>query len=292
MGTSVADSGVNMGMGVEQSIREVTLDSRRITLRPVLPSDYGFLYEMSTAPGQFVHWRFRGQQPAFEEFVRLLHADVFRQYVVVRKRDGARLGLAVCYQATFRNRFARLALQGVRDVWGTGALMEAGRVFVDFLLECYDFEKLYAECPSFNMPSFQSGIGGLFVEEGCLRGHERFLGRSWDVHLLALYREQWNRRGPDIQERIARRMEERDGLPLSYEEFCGVVEEEFDLEEGEVRPGSQLADELGFDSIQFYELLCMIEELGVFVDDFALEEIKTVEDAYFHYIQNCSVDGK
>lgn len=271
-----------------ESVPDLSLSSRRLILRPVIPNDYPFLYELSTSPSDFHHWRFRGQQPGFEEFVRLLHAEVCRQYMVVRKTDGQRLGLVVCYQATFRNRYARIALQGARSVQGAGALMEAGRLLVDFLFRCYDFEKLYAECPAFNMVHFRSGLGGLFIEEGCLREHERFFGRSWDLHLLALYRQQWEGRAPDIEVRIARRLADRPDMDvaLSFEEFCEIFQIEFDLERGEVRPESRLVDDLGFDSIQLYELLCMVEEMGSFIQDFVLDSVVTVDDLFFYYVQN------
>lgn len=256
------------------SISELSLMSRRLLLRPIVPGDYPFLYQLATAPTEAYHWRFRGRQPSFDDFVRSLYSDVFMQYLIVRRHDGRPLGLAVCYRADHRSRHAFIALQGVPMLQGTGALIDAGRLFVDFLFRCYEFEKLYAECPEFNITRFTSALGGLLVEEGRLRGHERMFGRSWDLHMLALYRRTWEQRPPSMEERVAASLSELHAgygpVPLPIEELCVFIAREFDLEPGEVRPEARLVEDLGFDSVQMYEVLCVLEELGAYLDEGAL----------------------
>ena len=85
-------------------------------------------------------------------------------------------------------------LQGTPELEGRGILLEAGELLIDYLFSYWDFEKLCAECPEFNVGAFKSGLGGLLSEEGCLRNHERFLGRFWDLYLLAIYRDVWEER--------------------------------------------------------------------------------------------------
>lgn len=269
---------------------ELSLMSRRLLLRPIIPRDHPFLYQLATAPTEAYHWRFRGRQPSFDDFVRSLYSDVFVQYLIVRRHDGRPLGLVVCYRADHRNRHAHIALQGVPRLQGTGGLIEAGRLFVDFLFRCYEFDKLYAECPGFNMAGFASTLGGILVEEGRLRDHERMFGRSWDLHLLALYRRTWEQQPSSVSERVTVRLSElQDGIgasPLPIEEFCALIAREFDLEMDEVRPESRLAEDLGFDSVQMYELLCVLEELGGYLEDGTLTATITVDDTYFNYVQN------
>ncbi|MGH9090539.1 MAG: GNAT family N-acetyltransferase [Acidimicrobiales bacterium] len=272
------------------ALPDLSLMSRRLFLRPIVPRDHPFLYQLAMAPTEAYHWRFRGRQPSFDDFVRSLYSDVFVQYLIVRRHDGKPLGLVVCYRADHRNRHAHIALQGVPRLQGTGVLIEAGHLFVDFLFRCYEFEKLYAECPGFNMVRFTSALGGLLVEEGRLRDHERMFGRSWDLHMLALYRRTWEQRPPSMEERVARRLAELqvDGGTgnLTIEEFCALIAREFDLGPEEVRPESRLADELGFDSVQMYELLCILEELGSYVEESTFASVVTVDDTYFRYVQH------
>lgn len=285
--TSDATSEQAWQNGVPMS--ELSLMSRRLLLRPIVPGDYPFLYQLATAPTEAYHWRFRGRQPSFDDFVRSLHSDVFVQYLIVRRHDGRPLGLVACYRADHRNRHAFIALQGVPRLQGTGALIEAGRLFVDYLFRCYEFDKLYAECPGFNMVRFTSALGGLLVEEGRLRGHERMFGRSWDLHLLALYRRTWEQRSPSMEERVTARLSELNAgngaAPLPIEEFCVLIAREFDLEPDEVCPESRLVEDLGFDSVQMYELLCILEELGCYLEDGTFAATVTVDDTYFHYVQ-------
>jgi len=53
-----------------------------------------------------------------------------------------------------------------------------------------------------------------------------------------------------------------------------------------VRPESRLADDLGFDSVQMYELLCVLEELDCYLEDGTLTAVVTVDDTYFNYVQS------
>ncbi|MGH9044284.1 MAG: GNAT family N-acetyltransferase, partial [Acidimicrobiales bacterium] len=164
-----------------------SLVGRWVHLRPVVPADYPGLYAMATSPGQGYRWRFRGGLPSFDDFVRTIGQGVFLQYLVESNSDRSALGLAVCYNADFRNNHAYIALQASARTSGKGYALEGGRLLLDYLFSCYDFEKIYAESPEFVIDSFQSGIGARFVEEGRLRNHERFMGRYWDLYVFAYY---------------------------------------------------------------------------------------------------------
>ena len=49
---------------------------RRVLLRPCLPTDYAYLYNLASQPENCIRWRNRGTTPSYESFVRLLWEDV------------------------------------------------------------------------------------------------------------------------------------------------------------------------------------------------------------------------
>lgn len=258
-----------------------------VQLRPVVPSDYPFLYELTANPQYGFAWRGRAGQPTYDDFVRTLGVGVFQQFLVTTVDGRRRLGLVLCYQADFRNRHAYLAMQAVPEVTSRGWVLQAGGLFVNYLFSCFDFEKLYAESPEFVVDSFRSGLGKDFVQEACFTRHERYMGRWWDSYVFAYYRSRWEEvvaeggRRLGLESPGARRAEE----PLSFESFTGHLEEHLELDPGSLTAETAFAEDLGFDSIRMLELLSVIEDLGVLLDDQALAEITTVDEAFFAYIQ-------
>jgi acyl carrier protein len=252
----------------------------------VAPEDYRFLYELATSPTQGYRWRFRSAQPLFDDFVRTIGQGVFVQLLIASADGSRRVGVVTCYRADFRNRNAYIALQATPEAMGQGWVLNAGALFINYLFSCYDFDKLYAESPEFVIDSFRSGMGGNFVEEACLKGHERYMGRAWDSYIFAYYRSSWERNAVmgKLQLQTGTPKETAD-LSLSFDEFVSRLAHELDLEEGVLSEKAQFEADLQFDSIRMLELLCVIEDFGVTLEDQALVDIKTVGDAFFHYIQ-------
>lgn len=267
------------------------MSSQRVHLRPIHPQDYPFLYELALEPELGLRWRFRGEQPTFEDFVRGFGASVFCQYLITNRVTKARVGHAVCYQAHRANGHAYIGLHGIPDARNSGRLVEAGRMFITYLFEAFGFKKLYAECPEFNLEAFRSGLsfGDAIVQEGRLRKHEFYAGRSWDLYVFAIYREAWEREWNRFSTRVADsagpHQQGRSGQILAIEEFCHYLETVMDLDGGTVVADASFETDLGFDSVQVFELLCAVEELGVLIPDGVMQDMRTVSDLHFHYIQ-------
>jgi RimJ/RimL family protein N-acetyltransferase/acyl carrier protein len=275
-------------LGLDGARPTPKLQSRHVQLRAVRPADYPFLYNLSVGNPSAFRWRFRERQPSFEEFINSsMRSTVFCDFLVEEVKPHRAAGYAVCYRADFRNRHASIALQGIPELEGRGVLVEAGELLIDYLFGYWDFEKLCAECPEFNLGVFKSGLGGLFSEEGCLRNHERFLGRFWDLYLLAVHRDTWEERGnAQVHRHEAASVLSLDemGRAVTFSVFVGTLRDEFQLAEG-VTGDVRLSD-LGFDSIQVYELICLIEEVsGAIVEDQELESLRTIDDAYSLYLE-------
>ena len=254
------------------------LSSERVRLRPVKPDDYPFLYDLALSPVEGYMWRFRAVQPSYEDFLQSLRRSVFVQFLITRPIGSDRLGIVVCYNADFRNKNAYVAMQSTSRLPTRSWLIDAGNLFLDYLFECYEFEKLYAECPEFTLSQFRSGLGRWFVEEARLRNHERFLGRSWDHCTLALYRHSWTEHRQIRADRATRGDE-----PLSSPHFLEYIVRELGLDHYEVTLDARLADDLGFDSVRMFELLVAIDDLGVVLDESVLGKISTLGDAYEAY---------
>jgi RimJ/RimL family protein N-acetyltransferase/acyl carrier protein len=264
-----------------------SLRSPHLMLRIVTPGDYPFLYHLAIGTPDSYRWRFRGSQPSFEEFVQThLRQGIFCHFVVESDKLKRPVGYAACYAADMRSRRAYIAIQGAPELANRGLLIDAGRMLIDYLFSEFEFNKLYAECPGFVFESFRSGLGSPFVEEGRLHNHERFRDQWWDLHILALYRNDW----PPVSQfgsQFTMALQANDyGQGATFDEFAIALKGEFNLEAYGLAESTLFTADLGFDSIQIYELICLIEEIGEPVNDAAVENMATVGDAYGIYLQS------
>jgi RimJ/RimL family protein N-acetyltransferase len=177
----------------------IPLSGRRVRLRAVVASDYDFLFLLAADERTGPHWRYRGLPPRPEEFVRDLWQGVLVQFIVERAATNERLGLVVAYDANLRDGHCHLAALFRADtrVWPTESLL----LFVNFVFEEFGFMKLYADVIDYNLPALGSVVGRWMEREGLLRDHEMHGGRRWDVHILALWRDRFER----DRERLLRR---------------------------------------------------------------------------------------
>ncbi len=173
--------------------RQPPLTGRRVRLRAIFPSDYDYLYALATSEEMGYRWRFRGTSPSPEAFPQGLWHQVLVQFIIERIENGQRLGLVAAFDANERNGWCHIAMVLDPNVAGTGWALEAGSLFVNYLFMLFNFRKLYGEVPDFNYRDLMSGRNRFFREEGCLKDHEYHAGRYWDLHLVAVFREDWER---------------------------------------------------------------------------------------------------
>lgn len=83
-------------------------------------------------------------------------------------------------------------------------------------------------------------------------------------------------------------------VPITFEEFAEVLCAYFDRSDVEVNDSTSLADELSFDSIMYFELLLMLEELagGEELPAELLESLNTAGDAYHYYVTFATRPGR
>jgi acyl carrier protein len=70
---------------------------------------------------------------------------------------------------------------------------------------------------------------------------------------------------------------------LTFDDFARLVAEHFDMDPVHVRPDSVVTADLGLDSIGVYELVMIVEDLGIDLTDEQLDQLRTVQDWYDAY---------
>lgn len=167
------------------------LESRHARLREVSMADYEMLYRMVTLAEATSRWRFRGTTPSPEDFRSLLWRGVVGQFIIESRDSHVPVGLVTAFDADFPNGVVHLAVLLGSEAQGKGWPIEGVILFLDYIFSHWPFRKIYAESIAFNAATYLRGSRKLFTEEGCLRDHEYYRGRYWDVHVLALYRAVW-----------------------------------------------------------------------------------------------------
>jgi RimJ/RimL family protein N-acetyltransferase len=87
----------------------------------------------------------------------------------------------------------------------TGAGVEAALLFGDYLFKFFAIRKLYAEVYEFNVDSMDVLLNAGFVQEGMLKEHLWYENRYWNMHQLALYRDDWTK----LRDRVSELFESR-----------------------------------------------------------------------------------
>lgn len=182
--------------------RSAPLVGRRVRLRPVQPSDYEYLYALATDDEVSHRWRFRGTTPSPDAFVQLLWQHSVVQFVVEHKESGRRIGHLSAFNADDRNGWCHIGVVIDPALSRTGWALESIALFLNHLFVTFGFRKLYGEVLEPAFADLASGAGRWFRVEGRLERHEFFAGRYWDLVVLALYREDWEREGVPLVEKL------------------------------------------------------------------------------------------
>jgi acyl carrier protein len=75
--------------------------------------------------------------------------------------------------------------------------------------------------------------------------------------------------------------------PISFDDFSLFLARELDAPELRASPKADLVEEIGFDSLAIYELVLVVEELGVVLPEPDFDAITSVEHAYEIYVDAC-----
>jgi RimJ/RimL family protein N-acetyltransferase len=165
--------------------------NRWISLVPVEPRHLDYLYELATHEETGARWRYHGSLPTRDAFIGALWAGVLAQFVVQDRKSGTPLGLVVAYNADHRNGFCYVAGVMAAPASRSGLGVAALDVFVNYLFHTWNFRKLYAEVPEYNLELLGGGRGPLLKVEGELCAHLYYGAKWWDLLIVAIYREDY-----------------------------------------------------------------------------------------------------
>lgn len=182
-----------------------SLTARGVVLQPITESDYPGLRRLELGERMLHHWRFGGHTPSPERYAQILWDGVYSQYIIVERSEQARpVGFVMLYDVDLVHGWGYLGAARFMDgVMGSALFIEGFAAFLDLSFKLAPLRKVYFEVPEYNLDTFQSAIGPLLEVEGVLREHRFFASQLWDVHVLAIRRDNWE----EYIERFRERME-------------------------------------------------------------------------------------
>jgi RimJ/RimL family protein N-acetyltransferase len=179
--------------------------TRRVHLKRFEESDVPFYMELCSSLDVGRRFRFGGAAVPPQAVVSAIWDGTLVHLVGVGNRSRRRLGVVSVTSADMRNGTAYLSAVSEPTVVGTGLMIEAAALAIDYVFATWPFRKLYAEVPEFNLVSFGSVTRLVFQQEGQLTDHVFMDGRYWDVHILATTRDTWAQEAAPRLDRLRQR---------------------------------------------------------------------------------------
>ena len=175
---------------------DLQIHGPRIYLAPIFQEDHEHIYRASFSAGNAMRWRFHGQVPDQEAFVKSLYEGTLSHFVIRRIGDSDFLGCVNAYAADLRSRHCHVGAVLVEEAQQAGLGIEALKVFIRYIFDVWDFMGVYAEVPEYVLSRAESATDRITAEIPFeLTGKRpRFhyqKGRHWDDLIVYLPVEKW-----------------------------------------------------------------------------------------------------
>ncbi len=200
-----------------------------VVLRPFLPTDIGWAYEIETHPSIIQRFRLAGSTPNMATYRDFFVGTSNSRAVVVDESAGERIGFLYTFNTNLNNGRTSLALVCDPAHHGSGMFYRGAWLFIDYLFQAFPFTRIYGQSLEFNFEQFRTdgarrlNIDGLIQVEGILKEHQYLGGRWWDEYLISVTKQEW----------MSRRQETRDWLESDY-----IIQQEGGTVEGRYGSGS------------------------------------------------------
>jgi RimJ/RimL family protein N-acetyltransferase len=175
----------------------ITLHTLRLTLRWLNDSDAPALFEIHSNPEVMRYWASPPWQTMeqAEQFVARV-VDGYRtgealQLGIERNEDHALLGSCVVFSINHASRRGEIGYSLGRPHWGKGYMHEALRMFIGYLFNTLDFNRLEADIDPRNIASAKTLERLGFKREGYLRERWIVSGEVSDTALYGLLRREY-----------------------------------------------------------------------------------------------------
>ncbi len=177
-----------------------------IKLRDLCPEDREMIRNWRNLP-EIARNMYTDHEITPEEHKKWFEAiggDTSRRYWIINY-NGRDIGLVNLYAIDRRNRRCHWALyivDAAAQRKGIGGFVE--RAIMKYVFEEMMLEKLCCEVLAFNHPVIKVHQSFGFIEEGRLRNHYIKNGQPVDVICFGILKEEWERKKPEIEERLAK----------------------------------------------------------------------------------------
>jgi RimJ/RimL family protein N-acetyltransferase len=163
------------------------LRGRHTCVRPALPSDYDWLYQIAVLTPAGSRWRLHGEVPNMEQFIQFVYQGS-KITSIVENLDGRRLGMVQAWNADPMARHSQITAFLSPEAEGKGWPLEGLLMFVDYAFRAFNLRKIYIETLETELRYYKSLVGAVMHEEGRFRGHKYVFGEWIDCYMLAIYR--------------------------------------------------------------------------------------------------------
>ncbi|MGI5271940.1 GNAT family N-acetyltransferase [Nonomuraea sp. CA-218870] len=171
------------------------LQSRRIRLRPAGARDSIKLYELLLGLGL-------NTLPSPDDFVSAFGRGVTASFLV-ETPGGDFLGFCSLHGMSPAGHHVEGGIYMSPENSANGVGAEASLLMINYAFAMWNVRKVYFQTTEASL----SAIGGdlkVSHKEGILSGHQYFSGQHWDVHVFAIYREEWDQFCAHAVERLVR----------------------------------------------------------------------------------------
>lgn len=159
-------------------------------LVPLAPHHMAALREVELSDYLIFRWRHHGAHPSPAEF----EADIWSSglcHFLVEDAQKRLCGFVSAYDADLAHGHCRMAAAQFDPRASGLSVLTGGFLLWDYLFRGWPIRKIYLESLDFNLAQFRGLLDDLAREEGVLRQHTYLEGAYHDLHILAIYREEW-----------------------------------------------------------------------------------------------------
>jgi RimJ/RimL family protein N-acetyltransferase len=174
------------------------LTSRRVRLEPLAPRHLDEVHTFVNRPAMIGHWPVEGRDVPRERLAEVLWQLSPLQYAVLRKDQGAVIGLVQGLDVDQRSRTIGLGLAMDPQLWHRGWPLEAVILFLDLLFDVMGYRKVYVQMSASTARRIGSAAGEWLTREVTFEQHKPMPGAPngsavhEDWHVFSLFRERWD----------------------------------------------------------------------------------------------------
>jgi ribosomal-protein-alanine N-acetyltransferase len=174
-----------------------TIESARVRLRPLRPTDVDGMYTVFSNPEVMRYWSTPPlpNKGAAEQLIAEIINDVatgkMMKWAIARNSDDFVIGTATLFNPDLSNGRAELGYALGRDYWGQGLMGEALQALLRYAFEVLELRRLEADVDPRNAASIRTLERLGFKQEGFLRERWHVDGEIQDALFYGLLKREW-----------------------------------------------------------------------------------------------------